>query len=51
MQEDAELGAHEYAEPALGLGYWHGLCASCMDLFGSMAGRKGTKFKDQELLI
>ena len=50
MQEDAELGAHEYAEPALGLGYRHGLCNDFIDLVRSLAGAE-VKFKDSGLPI
>lgn len=53
VQEDAKLGTHEYAEPALGLGYWHDLCNDVSDLFRSLAGteRSEVKFKDSGLPI
>lgn len=43
VQEDAKFGAHEYAEPPLGLRYRHGLCDDSINLFRSLAGAEGSE--------
>lgn len=49
MQEDAELGAYEDAEPALGLGYWHGLSNDFADRFRVSIVQTEVKLMDLQL--